>query len=282
MTKRNTGTMTALALKLGRLGLAAALSAAAMVGAQAKCSRPIQVPLAPMGLISRIENGQAKGIYAEMLKEAGQAAGCDFRFITVPRARAQRMLETGETDIFLPAVAVPSRVMLGDFVPLLRVRPVLIRLRGQPVTDLDSQQLLADTNLKISVVRSFSYGPQYETLTQALKEQGRLSLQADVAGVIMSIRRGTVDAAIINPAIFLGELLMDPEGQDIWNQLEIITVNDLPWLESGAYISRKTLREADRRTLAEALGRAGKTGRVWEMFIAAYPPGSMDKAIHRL
>lgn len=269
-------------MKSGTRGLLATLLWAACGLVQAACSRPIDAPLSPMGLIGRVESGRAEGIYADLLKEAGLAAGCEFHFIDLPRARAQKLFETGETDLLLPAVPMPSRNAHGEFVPLLRVRPVLIAFKGALPTALSTGQLMADRALRVAVVRGFSYGTAYDDLTQALSQQGRLSLQADVAGVIKALRRHTADACVINPAILLGELLMAPDGPQLWSQLQISVVSELPWTESGVYLSSETLAEADRRALREALTQTGKASRAWELFSSRFPRGSLDKAIQKL
>lgn len=268
-------------MRCGRELLAALLCAASGL-AHAACSRPIDAPLSPMGLIGRVESGHGEGIYADLLRESGEAAGCEIRFVDLPRARAQKLFETGETDLLLPAVALPSRNAHGEFVPLLRVRPALISYRRTLPATLSADQLMARGELRVAVVRGFSYGESYEDMARTLGQQGRLSVQTDVAGVVKALRRHTADACVINPAILLGELLTAPDGQQLWNQLHITVINELPWTESGVYLSSETLTEPDRKALREALARAGKAARAWELFMSRFPRASLDKVIQKL
>jgi polar amino acid transport system substrate-binding protein len=56
-------------------------------------------------------------------------------------------------------------------------------------------------------------------------------------------------------------------------------VDELPWGDSGVYISRSSVSEADRLALTAALERAARSGQVWRAFQRFYPPGSLNESI---
>lgn len=61
------------------------------VPAQAGCSRPINVPMAPIGLSVSFDDGQAQGVYPTLLREVAASSQCKFDVQKVPRARLQSM-----------------------------------------------------------------------------------------------------------------------------------------------------------------------------------------------
>ena len=72
-------------MRWSRCALAlAALAAVALAGApvQASCSRPLQVPVAPIGLSVIVADSQISGVYPDVMRMLGQS--CRFQFDPVP------------------------------------------------------------------------------------------------------------------------------------------------------------------------------------------------------
>ena len=67
--------------------------------AHAGCSRPINAPMAPIGLSVSFDEGRALGIYPTLLRELAATTQCQFEMHKVPRARLQSMFDAGQADL---------------------------------------------------------------------------------------------------------------------------------------------------------------------------------------
>ena len=80
----------------------------AVVTAQAACTRPINVPMAAIGVSVTFEDGKAGGIYPTLLREIAASTRCQLDMHKVPRARLQTLFEAGQADMLIPASATPA------------------------------------------------------------------------------------------------------------------------------------------------------------------------------
>jgi polar amino acid transport system substrate-binding protein len=60
--------------------------------------------------------------------------------------------------------------------------------------------------------------------------------------------------------------------RDLLGKLRLETLDELPWHESGVYISRTSVSAAERALLASQLRAAYQSNAVWEQFKRFYPP----------
>lgn len=234
------------------------------------------MPMAPLGLSVSFDGERAGGIYPALLRELAASTGCEFRIHRVPRARLQKMFELGQADLMLPAAVSPSREQAGEFVPLIQVRASLLTLSRELPAPRSLTELLAQPDFKLAVVRGFSFGPAYDSAVATLREQKRLAEEADIAGAARALRRGLAQATIMMPATFVSTLNSEADLAPLLKQLRSEPLEELGWSESGVYLSRQRLDDADRRTLRQAFGHAVKAGRVWQLFNDSYPPGSLS------
>jgi polar amino acid transport system substrate-binding protein len=256
------------------IGWAWGLLAAA--AAQAGCSRPMSAPMAPIGMSVSFDGERSSGPYPTLLRELGASVGCDFQMQRVPRARLQKLFETGQADLLVPASASPSRDPHGEFVPLLQVRATLLSLsQGKPAPS-SLAGLVAQRDYKVAVVRGFTFGPAYEQAMTALRAQNRLVEEADPAGVARALRLGLAQGTVMTANIFIGTLALEPDLAPLMPQVRSEPLEELGWSESGLYLSRHTLSEADRRLLRTAFTQAARSGRVWRLFVDNYPAGSLN------
>lgn len=250
--------------------------------AHAGCTRPIAVPLAPIGLSVTFDGERATGIYPQLLREIAPSAGCEFQLQRVPRARLQKMFETGQADLLMPASASPAREDDGEFVPLIQVRASLITLgRDRPVPR-SLAELASQPDYKVAVVRGFSFGATYDNVVATLRAQKRVVEEADAAGVARSLRLGAAQASVMTASIFIGTLINEPELTPLLKHLHVDPLEELAWSESGVYLSRHSLGDADRRTLRQAFSQMAKTGRVWQLFLDSHPAGTLGSSIRPL
>jgi polar amino acid transport system substrate-binding protein len=265
-------------LRWGLWGAALLMAA----GARAGCSRPMEVPMAAAGLSVSFDSGRSSGLYPTLLREMGGTNGCDFQMHRVPRARLQRMFESGQADLLIPASASPSRDADGEFVPLIQVRASLLTLERDKAAPRSVAELIAQPGYKLAVVRGFTFGPAYDQAIAALRAQRRLIEEPEPAGVARALRQGLAQASIMTANIFIGTLLLEADLAPLVKQLRIEPLEELGWAESGVYLSRHSLGEADRRVLRTAFAQAARSGRVWQLFTDSYPAGSLNGSIRPL
>jgi polar amino acid transport system substrate-binding protein len=265
-----------------RSGLCVAWLLVAAGGAEAGCTRGIDVPMAPIGLSVSFDGERSGGIYPTLLREMGPASGCEFQVQRVPRARLQKMFESGQADLLLPASASPGRDRDGEFVPLIQVRASLLTLGRERPAPRSLAELVGQADFKLAVVRGFSFGAGYDGAVAALRTHKRLVEEADAAGVARALRQGLAQGTVMTASIFIGTLVQDAELGALVKQVRIEPLDELGWSESGVYLSRHTLGEADRRTLRQGFTQMARSGRLWQLFTDSYPPGSLGGSIRPL
>ncbi|MET3133267.1 polar amino acid transport system substrate-binding protein [Oxalobacteraceae bacterium GrIS 1.11] len=249
-----------------------ALTLSAPDCARADCSRDILVPVAAIGQSVIIGETTISGIYPDLLRSMGAKAGCNFIFSAVPRARLEAMFEAGKADLLIPASGTPRRDPHGSFVPMLGIRPVLISIVSARAPILNMRDLLERREVRVALVRGFDYGPAYQGLIQELEKQHRLFLEVDTLAVARLLQAGMADATIMAPTIFAGTIRDNKRVQGLADRLRLEPLPELPWILSGAYISRKSLTPEDQAQLRDLLERAVKSGALMDNFQRYYPP----------
>ncbi len=253
------------------------------VPAAAGCTRDIQVPVAPIGLsVAVAVNGGVEsinGVYPDLLRKLFAREACKLQFSVVPRARLEAMFEAGKADLLVPATRTPRRDLFGDFVPMVSSRALLISINPErpPVRSL--AELLERTELRVALVRGYDYGEVYQGLIKTLSEQGRLQLTVDPVSVARMLDGGMVDLTLMAPSIFIGALQGDVRVKSLLSKLRYEALDELPWSESGIYVSKAALSEPYRQALIGLLERAAKSGEVWRSFQQHYPASSLKDSI---
>jgi polar amino acid transport system substrate-binding protein len=259
-----------------------ALAALAASGAQAECSRVINVPMSATGLSVLINGDAVSGIYPDLLRVMSEKEKCTFAMTAVPRARLEVLFETGRADVLIPASKTPKRDALGTFVALIQNRALLMSIQSKRPPIKTVQELLDQTSLKVALVRGFDYGQPYQDLITALGQQGRLILEVDALSVARLLKAGTVDVTIMAPTILAGAVQGDERVRDMVDTLRMEPLEELPWGTSGVYLSNTSLSPADKTELLEAMGRAAKSGDVWKSFQRYYSPAVLKSSIRPL
>lgn len=236
----------------------------AALPAAAGCSRTINVPAAPTGLVVTWNDAQVGGMIPEMLTRIGAKAGCTFAWSMVPRIRLETMFEAGQADLMVAATEIERRGRHGQFIPIVESRPALISLEGTRAKVSSIAELLARRELRVALVRGYDYGEPYQAMIAALTAQGRIYLEVDARTVARLIAGGMADATIMPSSAFIGSLQGDPRVEHLATRLRIEPLAELPWIRSGIYLSKKSLSAADRKTLAEALSASVKAGLWWQ------------------
>ncbi len=246
--------------------------------AWATCSRVLQVPVAPIGLSVFVKGNEVGGVYPEVLRSL-ERSNCLFAFSIVPRARLEAMFEAGKADLLIPATKTPKRDEHGIFVPLVHSRAVVINSNSAAIKINKIADLLANKQLRIALVRGFDYGPVYQELLINLEKQGRLAYETDALAIGRLMQAGLVDITIMAPSIFVGAIEGDPRCQSLVAKLQFIALDEFPWGESGAYLSRKSVSKADQQALQELLQNSVQNGEVWKAFQHYYRPEVLSGSI---
>lgn len=240
----------------------------------AQCTRPLQVPVAPIGLSITTQGEVVGGAYADVLRSIAGKDGCQIEFSVVPRARLEIMYETGRLDLLVPATRTPRRDEHGLFVPMVSSRAMLVSMQERaPARSLT--ELLELPNQRVVIVRGFDYGDNYQTMVKALTQQGRLHQAVDAISAARMLAGGMADVTVMSPVIMIGALHGEPKLKPLLERLRYDAVDELPWGESGIYISTKSgLGDADRALVRELLERSVRAGTVQRAFQQHYPAGS--------
>lgn len=249
------------------------------VQAGAACSRPIVVPVSNIGLSVIVDNDRVSGVYPDLLRELGEKAGCKFVFPAYPRARSDMMFfERGTSDIVVPASYVAERAQTATFIPLIKVLPTMVAVKPLPAGINTVQKLLEAKGLRAVVVRSFTFGKEYQELIADLEKEGRIDFVPDITTVARMLLAGRVDFTVMPPHLLhtaLGDVGSETAAQ---NQLKSYPLEGLPRIESGMFISRRSLTESDQQELRSIFSTAARN----EVFVKAhlkYYPADILKGI---
>ena len=259
--------------------LFAALLCASAASAHAECSRDIVVPLSSTGVSVIVANGTYSGIYPDLFRSMGPRIGCHFAFSTVPRARQELMFETGKADLLLPATRTHARDVHGIFVPMLGHRATLISLHSPRSAIANAQDLLDRRDLRVAVVRGFDYGEAYQAMLRELGRQGRLFTEVDATAVARLLQAGAVDLTIMGPTILAGAINREARVQGMLERLRLEPIPELPWQQTGVYVSRHSLTPDDRAALLEMLERAAKSNAIIEGFQRYHRPEILAESV---
>jgi len=266
---------------LKKLFLAFVVSAVSVpLAVQAACSRPVNTPMSATGLSVVVTDDQVSGgIYPDILQSVQKADECTFVIKAVPRARLEFLFESGDADLLIPASKTPERDKMGVFVPLIYNRATLISLESSRKTITTAQELIDNPALKVVLVRGYGYGPAYEQLVHDLQQQRRVQFETDPVSVARVLKLGNAQVTIMAPSILAGSLQGDERVRDMADKLRFEPIKELPWGDSGAYVSRKSLSEPDQRALKELLEQAARSGAVWRGFQKYYPTNVLKESI---
>lgn len=254
------------------------LGAAGSRASSARCSRPVVVPLAPVGILARLEHERPAGVAPDLLRQIERQGGGPFNVSIVPRGQMIRMFfETHESDILFPAARNMVRDNLARFVPMLLTRPALLTLPSLPDPPRSILALLDAKDLHGVVVRSYSYGNAYDELVQTLVAERRLTQVRDVTTVLRMLLAKRVQFSLLPPSIGWAEQqTLGAELRD--SPLRYSRLEGLSQIELGVYISRRSnLPERDQLLLQEQFHRAVVSGLLSRVVGGSVPPEVLEE-----
>ena len=247
--------------------------------AAAGCSRPMVVPLSSTGKSVVIQGADFSGIYPDLLRGMEEKEGCTFVMSGVPRARLELMFESGKADLLIPASKTPKRDEVGHFVPLIQNRATLISVENGRAPVRSLSELLSRQDLRVIAVRGFDYGQAYQEALVELGRLGRLTWEVDPLSVARLLKSGSVDATIMAPVILAGAMQDDARVAGLLDKLRFEPLEELPWGENGAYISKTSLSKDDVQALVTAMTRLSQSGLVWKGFQRYLPAAVLKESV---
>lgn len=242
------------------------------LASQAQCSRPIHVPMTTTGFGVIAHAGQISGIVPDFLSELSAKTGCQFVYTVVPKNRQENLFELGKADLLVSAVKTAKRNKLGVFVPLVYIRPTLISIETQQPPIQNARGIFRQKGLRLIVVRGYDYGSNYQAILDEMKKQGRLSFEPDPLSVARTMKANPLYATIMAPTIFAGVVMTEPLAQALQGKIRFQPLEELPWTESGIYISKTALSQSDQESLKSSMARMANTDIVWRAYQHYYPP----------
>lgn len=248
----------------------------------AACSRVINVPVAASGLSVITNEDGVSGVYPELLRNMSEKNACSFNFSVVPRARLELMFENGMADLMFPAKKTAQRDQYGIFIPLIINRAKLISIDSKWPELLSAQDLIDRKPLRLVVVRGYDYGTGYQALIGEMAKQKRLLFEADPTSVARVLKAGGADLTIMTPYILIGAMSSDTRVSELIPKMRYESIDELPWGDSGIYLSKAALNENDKANLTALLEQAAKSGLVWKSFQYYYPDNMLKESMRPL
>jgi polar amino acid transport system substrate-binding protein len=222
---------------------------ASAASAQAACSRPVKVAISPMGRNMMVDaDGAVGGLVPDFLSLVAARTGCRFAFITVPRARALKLLELGDIDLLPGATRTAQRDQAGLFVPMYNSRAMLIALAGKLPPEIALAEV-ARRELTFGAIRGNNYGPEYMRLVAEAGSLPRLSLVPDPDTAARMLAAGRFDAVLAGPSVFAEAA----QRAGLADKVAITAVGGMQPAQVGFYLNRRALPAADQAQLRDAV-----------------------------
>ncbi|MFZ6862154.1 hypothetical protein ACO0K7_05930 [Undibacterium sp. Ji67W] len=261
-----------LTIRLGVYFLLFGLSIVLAQDVVARCSRPVNVAFSQSGMQVAVRGNLITGVYPEVLKRISINEDCQFNFSVVPRARQELMFKNGQTDLLIPAIRTKRRDENGVFVRLVYSRPALISIHSEWPKISTMKELLNVNSTRVVIVRGYDYGDEYVEILKELKKQERLIYEADPVSAARTLKSGAAEYALMLPCILFGEIKNDVRVSDLLARLHYDVISEIPWMESGVYVSRRSLSNADRNYLKALFENTANSALVWKYFQNYYAP----------
>lgn len=255
-----------------RSSLLVALGFMASTVAMAACERKLQVPVSPTGQSLTVNGERIGGIYKDLLDAISSKSKCTFVFSPVPRARQERLFEVGQADVMLAVTRSPERDAAGIFIPMVRNRATVISFgSAERKAFTNSPELLKQSNVRLVAVRGFNFGPHYSGLLDTMQAEGRLVLEPDPLSVARWLRSNPNDVTVMAPITLYGALMDDERMKDMLDTMRVEPIDDMPWGESGIYLSRTSMPAGTLKYLRTTIQRETRGDYLYKKFSAIYP-----------
>jgi len=182
--------LTRLVLCAALLGLSGAGHAADSAG----CGK-LRVAFYEYGaLYYQTADGVWTGIDKDVVDEVARRLGCTIIPSNDSRVRIWSGLALGSIDASVSAVSTPEREKLGYLVPYIAEHNYVLLHKDAAPQAHSMDDLLADSTVRIGVIKSFKHGKVYDAWLDQLRAQGRVYEAPDYAALLRLFKLGRVQA----------------------------------------------------------------------------------------
>lgn len=244
----------------------------APISATAECARPIQVPVAVSGYSVIAKGDRFTGIVPDFLSLIEAKTNCRFVYFYVPKSRQEYLFENGKADLLIATIKTDKREKFGYFVPLLQLRATLISIKGRNFSIQSTKDLIEHSAFRLVVVRGYDYGPAYQRIVEEMNRLGRLTIEPDPISVGRTMQNNSNYVTIMAPTLFVGVVQTETILKNLIGKLRFDRLDDLPWNESGIYISKLSLSLEDQSYLRSQLEKNAMTDVILKSYANYYPP----------
>jgi polar amino acid transport system substrate-binding protein len=121
-------------------------------------------------------------------------------------------------------------------------------------------------------VRGYDYGPIYQSIVEDMKALGRLAVETDPISAGRLMQNNANYVTIMAPTLFSGVVQTEEILKSLRGRLRFEKLEDLPWNESGIYVSKMSLNPSDQLYLKTQFEKYASTDAVWKAYLSYYPP----------
>ena len=253
--------------RLTQLGLCIYVACFITSNAFANCSRPINVPIPALNAThNSLADGSKRGDFSthvmQLMDALGGKLGCQFTYLMVPKARQELLFRNGEADVLFMATRSEKRDEVGQLIPLLQIRPVIISNIKDKLPILSVKEIKENPKIQLVLVRGFDYGREYQELISSVNPK-RVSYEADAFSVarMMNYKKNVV--TIMGPSIFEEVLKTETILKPLVGNIQYEAIEEFSWLDVGIYISNFSLEDKDFIFLKQHLPMLTTNERIW-------------------
>lgn len=139
-------------------------------------------------------DGSWTGIDKDVVDEVARRLGCTIDSSTDSRVRIWAGLRGGNIDMSVSSVSTPEREKFGRIIPYLSERNYVLLHKDVSVRSMD--EFLADTTIKIGVIKTFRHGKAYDAWLDKLRAQGRVHEAPDYEALLRLCKLKRVQAVM--------------------------------------------------------------------------------------
>jgi polar amino acid transport system substrate-binding protein len=239
-------------------GLLLALGLAAPAGA---CG-PLRLHFSRFGQLYALDGqGQGSGIDKDLVEALAQRSGCAIQTDVDSWVRIWAALRAGSLDLVSSVIPSPEREELGEILPYLRARNVLLVRRSEAARLNNLEAFGRVPQARIVVVKGFLHGAPFDNWLVGLRAQGRVSEVGDYETALRVFAAGRAEALISSTLALRDVGRAFPDGQGF----SLVPGASTEPVAAGLLLSKQTLSDDDRARLRNALAALLRDGTVYDI-----------------
>lgn len=232
-------------------------SLAGMGSALAASCGPLTVAMYEHGALYYRQGEQWAGIDKDIVDELARRTGCELRMTRDSRIRIWTMLKEGTLDMTMSGIPSPEREAFARFTPYLQARNMLL-VRSEAARGASTlEQVAAQPELKIAVIKGFKHGAGYDAWLERLRLQGRVFEAPDYATLVRLFQHGRVQA-ILQLSSNVDTLQRDKALAGRFRVLDLVPRENVV----GAMVVSRLVAEAHAARLEQALHAMREDGTI--------------------